>query len=185
MQIQRPSRRTILIAASAVAVLVLVFLSAFLFSASQTNKAVVKRATPATPTFAPVGTDNRPSPLVSTSPEEKVLLDRFENREPLSQSDTQAVANILKILPPNEKSGIMYESGAIRIDYVASADIFQVEILTTATEQAKAEGAVWFKSRGLSQKGVCEYPVQFYLNFEIGRQLKETGTLFSPLAPGC
>ena len=69
------------------------------------------------------------SPPIPT--EQAVLLKRFENRVPLSERDTKAVEKILSPIPSGEISGMLYESTSIRLDYVGSADVFQVEILTT------------------------------------------------------
>ncbi len=185
MEAQRPSRLTILIAAFIVLV-VIVILSTFLFSSSSTKKAATKVSPSPAPTLTSTDYNDQPSPTgIQFSEDQKILLERFENRELLSANDTQAVEKILSLLPQKEESGIIYASGNIHIEYVKSADIFQVEILTTDVAKAKTEGNAWFIEHNISQKGICEYPVQFYLNFEVKQQLRGTNTDFSPLAPGC
>lgn len=128
-------------------------------------------------------TDNPPV-LYNETAQEK-LLEKLDNRAPLSTDDSFAKAKILALLPSGEASGILFQSQNISIDYTASADQFQVEILTTNIAQAKAEANVWFRSHGMSQEGICDYPVNFYLNWDIAEQLRGKNIEFSPLPNGC
>lgn len=113
------------------------------------------------------------------------LLEKVQNREALSQSDELAKNKILSLLPSGKKSGVVYQSSNIIIEYVSSANVFQVEILTKDFEKAKKEGASWLKSQGLSQEGICNYPVEFYLNYEVLNALRGSTIQFNPLTEGC
>jgi hypothetical protein len=113
------------------------------------------------------------------------LLEKVVNRQPLSQSDTEARNKTLEKLPAGVRGGVLYQSVNIIIDYTSDIDIFQVEILTPNIDQAKTEAVTWFQAQGLSQDAVCNYPVQFYLNFDLAQQLRGKDIVFTPLAPGC
>jgi hypothetical protein len=114
------------------------------------------------------------------------ILEKIQNREPLSKSDEIAKAKTLSLLPKGEKSGTLYTSKNIQITYVSGkTDNFLVEILTKDISRAKVEGVKWFINRGFSQQFICDYPVEFYLNFDLKTQLRETKTIFSPLPPKC
>ena len=127
-----------------------------------------------------------PEPLVSYSKEDQdKLMEKIQNRQPLSNNDSFAKASILSLLPREHPSGILYQSSNITIDYTESADMFQVEINTTDIKNAKAEANIWFRARGMSQKGICDLPLMFYINYETMIKLKNSGTQFSPLANSC
>jgi len=113
------------------------------------------------------------------------LLDKVEKRQPLSTDDAAIKTIILSLLPSGEQSGTLYQSENVSIDYLFAPDVFQVEILTTNIDQAKKEAHNWFLTKGLSQKAICNYPVQFYINFDIAQQLRGKNIDFNPLAPGC
>ncbi|MGH7203960.1 MAG: hypothetical protein ACREHC_05950 [Candidatus Levyibacteriota bacterium] len=133
-----------------------------------------------------------PSPIISltanetplsANPEDR-LVDLIQHRRPLSQSDIAAKKKIVASLPSTDNAGNIYHSSNINIDYTESVDLFQVEILTTAVDSAEQEAVNYFIQQGMSQQGICNLPVSFYLNFEIKKNIPTT-TPFSPLAPGC
>src|SRR5206468_11266738 len=93
------------------------------------------------------------------------------HRLPLSQDDFYAKDKILQLLPANEQTGTVYQSQNVVIEYIATTDTFQAEILTTTIASAKSEAASWFISEGMSQQGICEVPLAFYLNNNIEKQL--------------
>jgi len=109
------------------------------------------------------------------------LLEKVENRTPRSENDATAKAKTLDLLPKGKKSGTLYSSTKIIITYVyGKTDNFQVEILTKDINHAKEEGVKWFLDRGFSQEFICDYPVEFYLNFDIKSKLSNTKTIFQP-----
>ena len=113
------------------------------------------------------------------------LLNKFENRPKLSASDQSAKARLLSLLPQGEQSGTLYQTTEFAVDYVHSADLFQVEIRTTSVDQAKTDADNWFLNKGMSQQGICNLPVQFYLSFTVLNQLRGSNIVFNPLAPFC
>lgn len=125
-----------------------------------------------------------PSPTSATLPKSdpnKKLLDYIQNRRALSNADLRAKKAILSSAA---SSGVIYQNEKISIEYVKSADLFQVEIMTIETVSAKKEAVEWFQSKGLSNEGICSLPVSFYLNFDIKIQLEEAGS-FNPLPDTC
>ena len=113
------------------------------------------------------------------------LVTREEQRIPLSQSDAQAKTRILKLLPSGQNYGTVYSSDTVTIEYVQSLDLFDVSILTVDVASAKQEAENWFKQEGMSQQGICDLPVGFYLNQDVANSLKSTDFKFSPLPDGC
>jgi hypothetical protein len=110
---------------------------------------------------------------------------KIEHRIPLSQDDFYAKDRILQLLPQNEDSGTVYQSQNVVVEYIASSDTFQAEILTNDITSAKSEAATWFNSQGMSQQGICEAPLTFYLNNNIESGLGEQAKSFSTLPDGC
>ena len=133
------------------------------------------------------------TPLPSTTPNkvrfdqatEKRLLEKLKNRQPLTTEDAAAKARILAQLPQGETSGIIYQSNNIIIDYVEPVDEFQGEITTTNIATAKSEAVLWFRAQGMSQKGVCDLPLNFYPSYEIVHYLNQQNTVFYSLPEGC
>jgi hypothetical protein len=132
----------------------------------------IKRLTP-TPTQ---------KPLYQKQAQE-ILINRLENRAQLSTEDAAAKQKIIGLLAPG--SNTLYQSPTIIIEYLPSADVFMVEILTIDIQKAKEEATNWFETQGVSQQGICNYPVQFYLNYDVAQSVKELKGTFSPLGIGC
>lgn len=170
----------------AVALLFIVPLSLLLLSSPKSKQSPKVPPTPSDPN-SQISPGSGFSPSLYDNNAEERLLEKIENRQQLSISDNAAKNKILALLPANTQSGILFQSQTIVIDYVAGPNVFQVEILTTDVERAKAEGANWFRSQGLSQEGICNYPVEFYLNFDVKNELRESNPdiQFNPLADGC
>lgn len=129
-------------------------------------------------------TQTRP-PLLYDKADDEKLLDLIKNRRPITNADALAKSKILTLLPPDTVSGIVHETRNIRIDYTQSADLFQVEILTTDINAAKSEANVWFREQGLSQNAICTLPVSFYVSYDVANQLRSTDIVVSSLGNGC
>ena len=140
------------------------------------------------PTIAPspttMSTNSKPPLFYSRAGQDK-LLEYIRNRQPLTENDRLAKAKILAILPQSSSSGVVYRTNNIIIDYTQSADIFQVEILTTDIQRAKNEATLWLTTQGLSQEAICTLPVGFYMNSDVASELRKTNLVFYPLGDGC
>jgi len=145
-------------------------------------------------TQAPVTTSIYTQEAPTTTPQKKFhlninaasqLVTREEQRIPLSQSDEQAKARALTFLPVGQNYGDVYVSQNIDIYYVQSLDLFEVEIHTIDVAFAKSEAESWFKQQGMSQQGICNLPLGFYLGSEPASILQQDGYIFNPLPDGC
>lgn len=160
----------------AIILLLIVFAIAFLSFFPPSSKE------PPVPSISPAS----PAPLYNKKSQD-LLLEKVTNRAPLTNKEISVKKNILSNLPSGKTSGILYQTNNIIIDYTSGIDLFQVEILTTDIVKAKDEAVSWFLSQGATNNNLCNYPVQFYLNYDIANKLidlrKENN--FSSLAPGC
>jgi hypothetical protein len=170
-------------------VLILIIIGILVVLARQTST-TRQQGSGRTPTSKPVPTttsaplNGRPQVYYNEKAEDK-LLDAIKQKKTLSHDDVVAKAKILATLPPGQQSGSLYYNADISIEYIHSADLFQVEILTTDIKTAKDEANVWLRARGLSQNAICTLPVEFYLNYDIANQLRQSTSTFNPLANGC
>jgi hypothetical protein len=121
-----------------------------------------------------------PTPFVS-----KNLLNYVEKSIVLSKNDNTAKTKLLSLLPSGDVPGIIYQSSDFSVEYISSAKMFLVEIKTINIQSAKAEAEDWFLSQGVSQQGICDYPVDFYLSNDVSTQLNNQRLIFSPLPNGC
>lgn len=124
------------------------------------------------------------SPILPEEDPQKKLLDYIQNRRPLSEADTKAKTYILGLLQ-GKTSGIVYQNRNYTVEYIQSADLFQVEILTSDTDAAKDDASLWFKNQGISDQGICNLPISFYLNFDVKNEIGETASSFNPLPRNC
>lgn len=136
---------------------------------------------------APIIHEQETTPTSSVLPEtdpQKRLLDYIQNRRPLTEADLKAKTSLIDI-HNQTGSGVVYQNERLSIEYVKSADLLQVEIRTKAIDAAKDEALLWLKSKGLSDEGICNLPVSFYLNFDIKTELGVEADTFNPLPETC
>ena len=114
-----------------------------------------------------------------------LLLERFQNRKPLSPNDEKAKTKILGLLSAGKTSGTVYTSSNVIIGYVSSANDLNVEIQTADIDMAKKEAVNWFINQGFSQKAICDYPVSFNLSGDVAESLRGKNIIFSPIADEC
>lgn len=158
--------------------LVLVFMIIFILFTSPSSSSKQQSA-PITPTPS----EQSGQPMVSEQRSQEKLLDRVKDRKQLSKKDLAVKNYILSHLTSVAEGGIVYQSPEVTLSYDSSLEIFQAVILTTSIDQAKREVNLWFQKQGMSQEGICNLPVAFFLDPAIATQLQNTP--FSPLALGC
>jgi len=167
----------------------IIILLLILFILSLANPSSKKTTQP-----TPTSTVNGPTPIfpanIKKNPlyEKKGLqnlLQKMDERKSLSEDDIKAKNKILALLPSGKLSGIVYKSPTIRVHFAPTPNLFLVEILTVDLANAKQEGNAWFLSQGMSQDAICNYPVDFYLSWDVISKLKGKTVQFSPLGPGC
>jgi hypothetical protein len=136
----------------------------------------------------PSSQSSQPSPTqaqkLSEGDPQKQRINYMQTTEPLSVEDERVKFELLSTLG-SSNSAILYESSNITVDYVRSADIFQGEIRTKNIDSAKAEAVAWFREQGMSDKGICNLPLNFYLNYDIKMELGEEANTFNPLPSVC
>jgi flagellar basal body-associated protein FliL len=138
-----------------------------------------------TTTVVPDVEEQSTKPLVEYDKKDSdILLDLVESRKTLSDKDVQAKAKILSLFT-EDQSGYVYQTERVYIEYVNSADAFVVEIRTSDIDQAKAEAVLWLQTQGMTQDGICNYPIQFYLNYDVAQYLRDSNIIFSPLPNNC
>lgn len=174
-------QNTLLAAFALVLVLVVIVIITVIFSS---NNAPQEDTQSPTPTTVVVETNTKP-PISYNQTRQDELIDKIENRIELSASDVQATEAIISTLPQGQTSGTIHETGTFRIDYLASPNVFQVEIFVIEIMTAKNEATNWFLDQGLSYEAICNYPVHFYLNYDVAQGLNGQGIVFSPLAQEC
>jgi hypothetical protein len=127
-----------------------------------------------------------PKPVIKYDLEAQAkLLDRIENRRRLSENDQRAKAAMLSLLPSGQASGIVHQEPTFRVEYVESADLFTVEILEVDYNASKTSATYWFLSQGMSQQGICNAPVQFFINEQVKEILRKSDIEFDPQPPNC
>lgn len=136
-----------------------------------------------TPTYPPSNTTKKY--ITYDTEASNRLLDRVNKRIPLSENDKLAKAKILALFPPGVQSGVLHQTETIIIDYTQAIDLFMVEILIVDVAKAKAEANVWFRVNGMSQRGLCNLPLMFYLNAGVVQSLQNLDIQFNPVAPTC
>ncbi len=162
-------KKNLIIILIVVVVVVLLIVAFALKKSSDDKKTQVKP--PVTKTAEP--------PITYEETSRQKLNDILANRKPLSVSD-QAIKKTL-IAGTNP----IYKTEDISISYYPVPDTFQVEIITVSIESAKDAAVTWFKSKKLSQNGICNLPIVFYMNTQTSESLRGLGVKLNPLAPGC
>ena len=171
-----------IIIAAAVTLLVIIMIIAILAIRSNTP---VNKPLPI-PTLSPVVSEVTPVPQFSLDNDaEGRLAKRILNKQALTPSDKAAKDTMLNTILHGYQSGIVYKSQNEQIEYVESADLFQVEIFTTDIAAAKSEANIWFRDQGFSQQAICDLPVMFYLDLDVMGKLRGKNYIFSPVANSC
>ena len=115
-------------------------------------------------------------------------IERLSQRKKLSAADEKTKAYLMNRL--GEKSGVLDETKDYKMEYVSSLDDIEVEIFTQNIEAAKKEALSWLSKIpgsggiGLGPAGICNFPVVFYLDFDVKNSLPQ-GAVFDPNPPGC
>lgn len=184
-----PSKKTLILIAG-LFVLIVVFAILSLFQSPPPRETLIPSPSPYLPSpqvinnFPDASLLPEPSPELVYSPE--VLEQDFERLNagiPLDQSDAQIRSLFISRL--EGQSGFLQQTPAYNIKYIKTRNIFMVEILSADAGQAKTQALDWFKSQGLSTRGICNLPVSIYLSREAKNQLESQNQTFNPIPEGC
>ena len=124
---------------------------------------------------------------IPLSPPPTVMMNKPGNKPVLSENDTFAEEQILSLIPDGQASGIVYQSTIVRIYYDSNSDNFLAEILTEDIAGAKSEAESWLENQGLSQQGICNLQIIFYLSPEVIQlyKIQDQTIKFNPAPDGC
>lgn len=110
-------------------------------------------------------------------------VERIKSKKELSEADSAIRKKLIDTL--GNKSGILNETSDYRADYTKAADEFMVEILSNNFDSAKKGAVDWFKGKGLSDAGICNLPLVFYLSPQSDQFLRESNLQFNPVPEEC
>lgn len=162
--------KTIVLSILGVVFIILVFFSLIIYSLSPKPK-----------TTRVVENQNPSQPLNYDLDGQKKLLKYLSSPEKLNDKDLAIKKAIISSL--GDRSGVIHSSPIVELDYIKSADLFEANIKTINFDEAKNEIIDLLKSKGLSQKGICNLPLMFSVGWSVSE--KSVGVRFSPLPPGC
>jgi hypothetical protein len=166
-------KQTILVLIIAIILVLILFLFAILIF---TNKK--------TTATNPVNTTISITPPINYNlKDQQKLLNEVTVRTPLSAGDSLVRKNLIASI--GGKSGNLLLTSNVVLSYIASADVFQGEILIPDADTAKNETVKWLTSQGLSKEGVCKLPLMFFITPDAVSGFQATKKEFSPLPPGC
>lgn len=127
---------------------------------------------------------------ITTSPPvayEKVstqkMLNIVEAKPKLSLSDEIAKQKILDQI--GNKNGILVGNNDYSLEYVLSAGSFLVEIKNPSIDFSKQKAINYLKSAGLSENGICNLPLVFYLNPSVAQEYGKEKKEFIPIPDFC
>lgn len=165
--------------------LVIFFLILFFASKMQFSRKQIEPTIFPTPTLIPQPT-SLPHPLPPVFYKQGSL-DKVENKLgqhiPLSSSDESIRSNLIEIAAKN--NGIIYSTNTFFLAYIVGPNDFEVQILTTDVKAAKKDALSFLKAQGVSQDGLCNFPIIFYLDEKVARELQNQNVIFNPLPEGC
>lgn len=111
--------------------------------------------------------------------QKKLVRMLYDSKPPLSESDHAVKETIVQMENPISQT----EEYSMR--YGPEMDQIVVEILSSDVAGAKDRAVMWLKSQGLSDEGICTFPVEFILNDGAAEFLRGQNQEISPLAEGC
>jgi len=164
--------------------LVFIVFAIVIIISTQQNTPTPNTITP-TPTSEPSATVSDNLPVFYDNSAEARLAQKVQARPTLQPQDAQAKSNTLNTILHGFNSGVLYETADVRIEYVESADLFMAEVKTTNVNTSISEASTWFIKQGLTQQGICNLPLMFYLDPGVAQDLQGQDVIFSPLPNGC
>jgi hypothetical protein len=157
-------------------ILVLIIFYSFVIKGGSSNQSLVA------PSNVPVNSFiGQAQPLKYDLNGQRKLLEYISSPKTLSQEDLAVRRQLANLLIMD--SNAVYVSKDVEIDYLRASGLFQGKILSGNFELAKREAINWLKQQQLSQTGICNLPLMFYVDPNIIDGFR--GTSFNPLPPGC
>jgi hypothetical protein len=105
-------------------------------------------------------------------------------RPPILTNNDALIRNSL-LVPLNGSAGDIYTTPDVTVSYLPAIKEFQGEIKTASIDLAKKEAIDWLRTQGMSQQGICNLPLEFFLNNDVINNPKLQNITFDSLPPGC
>ena len=119
------------------------------------------------------------APMKYDDSKQKYLLEMLKKRPLLTDQDKVIRSTLEKGPVP------LIKTDEYEISYISAADVFLSELYSKNIDLAKDKAVAWLKDKGLSNTGICNLPVVFYLNSKTADELKDSVTNFNPLPSYC
>jgi len=111
------------------------------------------------------------------------LLGIVDKRPTLSSQDLVAKEKLISTL--KGKSGIIINDSDLKLEYIANADSFTAEVKNHDVDFSKQKAINYLKEKGLSETGICNLPLVFYLTQEVAKSYGKENQKFKPLPDFC
>jgi hypothetical protein len=134
-----------------------------------------------TPTIVQLN-NNAPAIKYNESSEQKII-NLLLHPAILSSNDSDIKNELLG--PLNGSAGDIYATTNVTLSYLPSIKEFQAEIKTIYIDLAKKDAVDWLKKQGMSQQGICNLPLEFFLNVDVANDPDLQNITFDALPPGC
>lgn len=122
-------------------------------------------------------------PLVYSPGQLKKDYDRINNKKTLSERDSSVREQLVS--KADDKSGIITENTQFKLEYISSPNLFMVEVRSSDPEFGKDAAEIYLKNQGLSEQGLCNLPIIFYLSQSVQNDLLSKGETFNPIPEEC
>jgi hypothetical protein len=169
---------------SGIVIVIFVFIAVLLFSLinSRSQNPISKNS--AVPTIVPLNNPSQSATQTKYNETSEWKIAEMLMQPPVLEPNDEAVRNTL-LAPLNGFAGNIYNSSNVTIFYLPSIKEFGAKITTTNIDSAKKEAVDWFRSKGISQQGLCHLPLEFYMSYDAQKYLELHNVVFDPLPPGC
>lgn len=133
-------------------------------------------------TISPPIRGSDPNLLFTPDTQEKNFK-RIAERKNLPVSEIEIKQRL--ILPLSGESGTVATFDDFIVEYLQTPQFFMVQLLSNDVESAKTNAQNWFNDQGITDFGICNLPVIFYISEEVSVYLQENKQQFNPLPRSC
>ena len=113
------------------------------------------------------------------------IVNKVKNKQPLTEQDQQIKNQLIQISQKDSDNGSVYQTNDYIITYDSDFDDFEIELLSPQIQTAKTNAINWFKNQGLSDNGICNLPLVFFINGNTKLELQNQNITFNPLPDFC
>lgn len=176
--------KTEVILISGIIIVFFVFIAIFIFSLMSSHSQTPNLNNVVTPTIVPLNNASPATAPIKLNEASVWKLAEMLMHPPLLNPNDESAKNAI-LVPLNGSAGNVYTTENVTVFYLPSIKEFQGEIESMNIDIAKKETVDWFRSKGMSQQGICNLPLEFFLNIDVADNPKLKNITFDPLPPGC